>query len=72
MTKARNFRPYLNKDEVQIIINALLDRLQYNAPDPSSSERGTIDKLVFQFESMEERSNYLVGRRKTRRGAKTK
>lgn len=59
----KNFRPRLTRYQVQIILNSLIDRQEYNPPSPSSREARELEGLRSHFETMEARSSFLIGRR---------
>jgi hypothetical protein len=63
MTNPKNFRPHLSKAQVNLILNSLIDRREFNPPVKGSVEFRNLETLIFQFETMEDRSNYLISRR---------
>ena len=63
MTSTKNFRPRLSRYQVQIILNSLIDRQELNPPSPSSREALILEELRANFETMEARSTFLIGRR---------
>lgn len=71
-SEQKNFRPRLNRTQVGIILNALIDRQELNPPKAKSQEALILEDLRYTFETMEARSKFMLGRRgraKTRPGA---